>query len=140
MKKVKSYSELIQIPTFEDRLEYCREYSRVGEDVFGFQRYLNQVFYKTKEWKDIRRHVILRDNSLDLGIGPVKPGETLYVHHLKPLTPEDIEYKTAYLIDPEYLISVTLRTHNAIHYGTKSNLPPIQLERKAGDTCPWKVS
>lgn len=138
MTKIKAYSELIRIPTFEERLDYCREYASVGEDVFGFRRYLNQVFYKTKEWKDLRRKVILRDNGLDLGLGPVKPGEILYVHHLKPLLPEDIESKSEYLINPEYLITVTLDTHNAIHYGVKNSLPKIQLERKPGDTCPWK--
>ena len=139
MSKVKTYSELIRLVTFEERLEYLREYGTIGEDIFGFKRFLNQSFYRTKEWQDVRRYVILRDNGLDLGIGPVSPTEKLYIHHLKPLTPSDLETKSDYLINPEYLITTTFRTHNIIHYGVaKKELPPVTTERLQNDTCPWK--
>ena len=136
---MKTYSELIKIPTFEDRLKYLREYGSIGEDTFGFNRYLNQVFYRTNEWKQLRRSIILRDEGKDLGINPVPNGQLLIVHHLNPLTMTDLEQKTEFLLDPEFLITTTLKTHNIIHYGTGDfdNLHVV-LERKPGDTCPWK--
>lgn len=141
MTSIKTYSELIQLPTFEERLEYLRERSAIGDDTFGFKRYLNQVFYRTKEWKAIRRSVILRDGGLDLGIGFVAPEEKLVIHHLKPLTPEDIETKSQYLMNPEFLITTTHMTHNLIHYGKPiKDLPPVVTERTRNDTCPWRLT
>ena len=137
--RIKTYSELIRISTFDERLEYLREYSNVGEDTFGFRRYLNQTFYRTYEWRQIRKLVILRDNGLDLGLNPVPPSAKLIIHHMKPLAMDDIENKTQYLTDPEFLITTTLETHNAIHYGRKSELPPVLEERTPGDTCIWRT-
>ena len=134
---IRTYSELIQLSTFEDRLQYLQLHGSVGEDTFGFERYLNQVFYKTREWQQVRRQLIVRDLGKDLGIREIGPVERILVHHMNPLTPADLENKTDFLMNPEYLICTTLDTHNAIHYGTGKNFPPIALERTKGDTCPW---
>lgn len=134
----KSYSELVTLSTFEDRYNYLRMEGRVGEDIFGSNRYLNQAFYTSKEWKDARAKVIARDNALDLGIKDV--GNTrLYIHHINPVTMDDLINHPEKLVDPENLITTTKATHNAIHYGS---LDPLELktfsERSKNDTCPWK--
>lgn len=136
---IKRYSELIRLPTFDERLKYCMERGEVAAATFGFERSLNQTFYRSTEWKNVRRQVIARDGGRDLGITPVAPGDFLYVHHLKPLTPEDLTDATEYLLNPEYLITVTMHTHNLIHFrAATEGLPKVVTERKPGDTCPWR--
>lgn len=139
MGTIKRYSELITFPTFYERLQYCKEYGAIGESTFGFERFLNQTFYLSQEWKNVRRQVISRDLGLDLGVGMVNDGDILLVHHLKPLTPDDLNNATEYLLNPEYLITVTKHTHNLIHFRTGTeNLPKVVTERTKGDTCPWR--
>lgn len=135
---IRRYSELIKIPNFENRFEYLKIAGRVGESTFGFDRFLNQSFYRSKEWRNIRNFVITRDEGCDLA----DPDHPIYgqviIHHLNPLTIEDVENHTEFLLDPEYLITTQHSTHNAIHYGDSSLLPKDFVERKPGDTCPWK--
>lgn len=140
MSSIKCYSELIRYSTFEDRLNYLKLWGTVGRETFGFDRYINQRFYKrSKEWEEVRRYVIIRDNGCDLGI----PGYELYhkilIHHMNPLTIDDIIDSTDNLLNPEYLISVSLQTHNIIHYGDNLSLKAATFtERKPNDTCPWR--
>ena len=136
---IRTYSELILIPTFEERFEYLQLNGRVGEDTFGHQRYLNQIFYKTREWRDLRHYVIVRDNGCDLGIEGFDIYGPIHVHHMNPITIEDIENRSEFLLDPEYLISTSDRTHKAISYGDKSLLPLPPVERFRNDTCPWRM-
>lgn len=135
---IRTYSELITLPTFEERFEYLQLNGRVGEDTFGHQRYLNQVFYKTREWRDLRHYVIVRDNGCDLGVEGFDIYGPVHVHHMNPITVEDIENRSEFLLDPEYLISTSDRTHKAISYGDKSLLPLPPIERFRNDTCPWR--
>lgn len=135
---IRTYSELIKLPTFEERYRYLRLGGRVGEETFGFDRYLNQAFYKSKEWKDIRDFVIVRDNGCDLGIEDREIYGKILVHHMNPINIEDIVNRTEYLLDPEYLISTVKNTHDAIHYGDESLLIMAPIERTKNDTCPWK--
>lgn len=138
MKTIRTYSELITLPTFEERYRYLRLTGRVGEDTFGFDRYLNQILYHSKEWKDIRDYVIIRDNGCDLAMeGYEIPGKVL-IHHMNPITVKDIERRSDFLLNPEYLITTVLSTHNAIHYGDENLLPRLPIERSMYDTCPWK--
>ena len=137
---IKTYSELILLPTFEERFEYLKLNGRVGEETFAFDRYINQMFYQNdKEWKSIRNYVIMRDNGCDLGIEgrEINSGKIL-IHHMNPVTKDDIIYRTKYLLDPEYLISTVKRTHDAIHYGDKSLLISDPIVRTKNDTCPWR--
>lgn len=139
MKTIKRYSELSQLSSFEDRFRYLKLDGQVGVDTFGFDRYMNQQFYKSKEWKDIRDKVIVRDNGCDLGSpdNPIKG--KIYIHHMNPLSPDDIENSTENLLNPEYLICVSHATHNALHYGDDSILERNKIvERGPNDTCPWK--
>lgn len=135
---IKTYSELILLPTFEERYSYLRLGGRVGEETFGFDRYLNQVFYKTPEWLEVRDFVIIRDNGCDLGIEDRKIQSKILVHHMNPITKEDILRRSKYLLDPEYLISTVKNTHDAIHYGDESLLIQMPVERRPNDTCPWR--
>lgn len=137
---IRTYSELIQLPTFLERYRYLRLRGRVGEETFGFERYLNQEFYKyDKEWKEIRREVIIRDNGCDLGIeGRDIIDAPVIVHHMNTLTEYDIRYRTKYLLDPEYLISTIDNTHKAIHYGDERLLITEPIVRRKNDTCPWR--
>lgn len=135
----KTYSELILLPTFEERYEYLKLDGHVGEDTFGFDRYLNQAFYRSTEWKRIRRWIIVRDNGCDLAhpdreiVGPI------YIHHINPISMKDLTDQTDYLRDPENLVCVSYNTHQAIHYGSTELLTPTELvERRPNDTCPWK--
>lgn len=133
------YSELIQLSTFEERFKYLKLRGVVANETFGFDRYLNQRFYKSPEWRRVRDQVIIRDNGCDLGI----PGHEIYgniiIHHMNPMSIEDIEQHPEILLDPEYLICVSLETHNAIHYGDDSILEKnIIVERQPGDTTPWR--
>jgi len=139
MKVIRTYSELSELQTYEERFEYLSLNGRVGEDTFGFDRYLNQQLYKSKEWKSIRDEVIIRDNGCDLGMEDYDIFGTIHVHHMNPLTSDDIINSTEYLLNPEYLICVSIDTHNAIHYGTKDYVNKNKLvTRKPNDHCPWK--
>lgn len=139
MTSIKTYSELCRLPTFQERYQYLRLDGRVGEDTFGFDRYLNQVFYRSQKWKTIRDFVILRDNGCDLGV----PGYEIYgkiiIHHMNPITVEDIRHGNDSILDPEFLICVTHNTHNAIHYGDESLLITEPIVRTRNDTCPWRL-
>lgn len=138
--KIRTYSELILLPTFEERYRYLRIGGRVGKETFGFDRYLNQVFYKSGEWLDIRDYVISRDNGCDLGMldREIPDKVPILVHHMNPVTKEDILRRSKFLLDPEYLISTVKNTHDAIHYGDDSILLTGLIERCENDTCPWK--
>lgn len=135
----KNYHELILLPTFEDRYKYLRMGGRVGSDTFGWDRIFNQAFYKSKEWRDARREVIIRDGGCDLGIEDRIIYDKIIVHHMNPLSLEEIEDGGPDLFDPRYLICCSHSTHNAIHYGDESLLVKTNfVERKPYDTCPWK--
>lgn len=138
---IKTYSELITLPTFIDRFEYLKLGGIVGEETFGFDRYLNQTFYKTKEWLAVRDFVIVRDHGCDLGIADrqIPEGVKILVHHMNPITVDDILNRSKYLLDPEYLISTIKNTHDAIHYGDSNLLVSEPIERTPYDTCPWKI-
>ena len=135
---IKTYSELITKPTFEERYQYLRLSGVVGRDTFGFDRYLNQIFYRSKRWREVRDYVIIRDNGCDLGIEGREIRGKVIVHHMNPLTLDDIEKESAFLMDPEYLIATTHDTHNAIHYGDENLLVKAPVERTKNDTCPWR--
>lgn len=136
---IKTYSELITIPTFEERYEYLRIPGTVGEDTFGFDRYLNQVFYKSKEWFRIRNIVIARDLGCDLSVDGLEIHGTIIVHHMNPITIDDLKNRTKFLLDPEFLVCASDNTHKAIHYSDKGLLLKNSLiERRPNDTCPWK--
>ena len=155
---IRTYSELCKLRTFEERFEYLKLSGKVGEETFGFDRYLNQILYKTGRWRAIRDKIIIRDNGCDLGIEGRElrtriiirdngcdfgiEGRELrtriIIHHMNPLTKEDIKQNSSFLWNPEYLITVSHNTHNAIHYGDKSLLILDPVERTKNDTCPWK--
>lgn len=137
--KVKTYTELSSFKTFEERLEYLRLKGAVGVDTFGFDRIFNQKFYASTEWKQIRDHVIVRDLGCDLGMAGFDIlGEHILIHHMNPITIDDIREGSEFLLDPEYLITTTHTTHNAIHYGSDPIFPAISIDRQLNDTCPWK--
>ena len=136
---IRKYSELIRLNTFEDRFEYLRLFGRVGSDTFGFDRYVNQAFYRSKEWKNVRNEVIVRDFGCDLAIPGREIGDRIIVHHMNPINIDDIEYASDYILNPEFLICVSNNTHEAIHYGDINLAKRFDyIERKANDTCPWK--
>ena len=136
---VRTYSELITLPTFEERYRYLRLNGRVGEDTFGFDRYINQEFYqRSQDWKKIRDHVIIRDLGCDLGIEGREIKGRILVHHMNPITKEDILRRTDYLLDPEFLICTMKNTHDAIHYGDENLLIKDPVIRRPNDTCPWR--
>ena len=135
---IRTYSELILLPTFEERFEYLRLDGKVGEDTFGFDRYLNQLFYRSQEWRKIRDYVIVRDNACDLGVEGCDIYSKVLIHHMNPITARDIEKRTELLLDPEYLICTTHNTHNAIHYGDENLIIKSPIVRTKNDTCPWK--
>ena len=136
---IRTYSELCRLSTFEERFEYLQLKGAVGRDTFGFDRIFNQRFYKSREWKSIRDYVIVRDNGCDLGVeGYEINGQGIYIHHLNPITLDDIELATDILLDPEFLITTTHRTHNAIHYGDSNLLIKSPIIRTKNDTCPWR--
>ena len=135
---IRTYSELIKIPTFKERFEYLRLDGKVGEETFGFDRYLNQVFYKSPEWKAARDFVIIRDQGCDLAMEGHEIFGKILVHHMNPISMEDIVHRTEYLLDPEYLICTIKNTHDAIHYGDGSLLITGPIERTKNDTCPWR--
>lgn len=136
---IRTYQKLIKFPTFEERFEYLRLDGQVGADTFGFDRIFNQRFYRSKEWQQIRGQVILRDQGCDLGLEGYDIQNGIVIHHMNPITLEDIENTTDILLDPEYLICCTHDTHNAIHYGDQKIFrSKVLVERKPNDTIPWK--
>lgn len=135
---IKTYSELILLPTFEERYRYLKLSGIVGEETFGLDRYLNQVFYTSPEWRRVRRDVIVRDNGCDLGIWDREIQGLITVHHINPITIDDILNRSEFLLNPEYLICSSDLTHKAIHYGDESLLITTPIERRPNDTCPWK--
>lgn len=136
---IRTHSELITLPTFEERYEYLRLDGTVCEETFGFDRYLNQEFYqRSQEWKRIRDYVIIRDQGCDLGIEGREIIGKIIVHHMNPITKDDILKRTKFLLDPEYLICTLKSTHDAIHYGDENLLMKGPVERTANDTCPWR--
>ena len=138
MTSIKTYSELITIPTFKERYEYLRLKGLIGEETFGYDRYLNQSFYKSREWIDIRDYVIIRDNGCDLGMPGYEIHGRILIHHMNPITKEDILRRSKFLLDPEYLISTIKTTHDAIHYGDENLLMDEPIARTKNDTCPWR--
>lgn len=131
------YSELQLLPTFLERFRYLKLSGTVGEDTFGFDRYINQKFYSSPQWRRIRHHVIDRDNGCDLGIDGYEIHSSVYIHHMIPMNVEDIMHGAGYILDPEFLITTTHQTHNAIHYGNERQLPRPFVPRRPGDTKVW---
>ena len=137
-KNIRTYTELSKLKTIEERFDYLKIDGQIGEETFGFDRWLNQRFYKDKRWLEVRDEVIIRDNGCDLGVEGYEIGGRIYVHHMNPVTKEDLLYNFDDLINPEYLICASNRTHNAIHYGDKNLLPQDPIVRTKNDTCPWR--
>lgn len=135
---VRTYSELIKIPTFLERFKYLKLNGSVGVDTFGFDRYLNQTFYRSYEWKHLRNDVIVRDMGCDLGLEGYDIFDKILVHHMNPIGPDDIIHRSDYLLDPEFLICTSKLTHDAIHYGDEQILYQDPVIRTPGDTCPWR--
>ena len=138
MTRIRTYSELIQLETFEERYRYLRLSGAVGEETFGFDRYLNQLFYRSPEWKEARNQVIIRDNGCDLGIEGREIHGRVLIHHMNPITAKDIRERSDLLLDPEFLITTIHSTHQAIHYGDETLLMLTPIARSRGDTCPWR--
>ena len=138
MKTIRTYSELIKLQTFEERFRYLQLNGRVGEETFGFDRYLNQKFYNDLEWLRIRDQVIVRDNGCDLAMPDREIKTRILVHHMNPIDKEDILRRSDFLLNPEYLICTIKATHDAIHYGDESKLIIMPPERRPNDTCPWR--
>lgn len=139
---IRTYTELIQLPTFLERFRYLKLGGKVGEETFGWERYLNQDFYTSNEWRSFRRQIIIRDHGCDLGLDGYEfaEGEIVYIHHMNPINTHDIVYQTEYLMNPEYVISCRDRTHKAIHYGNESMIMEFEpIIRRPNDTCPWKL-
>lgn len=135
---IKTYSELILLPTFEERYRYLQLNGVIGDKTFGFDRCINQMFYRSQEWKQVRDYVIVRDNGCDLGMEGHDIRGRILIHHMNPISMKDIQKNTKILLDPEYLITTMHSTHNAIHYGDESLLVSAPIERTKNDTCPWK--
>ena len=134
----KTYSELITIPTFEERFEYLRLKGSVGKDTFGYDRYLNQILYNSPEWKKLRNQIIIRDCGRDLACDGYEIYGRILIHHLNPITVDDVLDRSRKVFDPDNLICVTHNTHNAIHYGDASMLLTGPIIRTKNDTCPWR--
>jgi len=137
VKMTRTYTELRQLPTFEERFKYLKLGAQVAAETFGFDRWVNQRFYRSPEWRKVRRDVIIRDEGRDLGVEGYELQNGIYVHHMNPMLPKDIVDASEWILNPEYLICVSFNTHNAIHYGDENLLPKV-IERKPNDTCPWK--
>lgn len=139
---IKTYSELITIDSFKERLKYLSMYGQVGRETFGYDRWLNQRFYQSQEWRQLRHKIILRDNGCDLAFpGYEITDRSIYIHHMNPISSQDIVECTSYLLNPEYLVCVSNDTHNTIHFGTGKDLDLkywFLNERSENDTCPWK--
>lgn len=135
---MRCYSELIRLPSLQERFDYLRLNGEVGEDLFGYSRYLNQEFYHSDLWMDVRQQVIIRDQGRDLGLEGWKIVGKIYVHHMNPITLEQIKDGDPILLDPEYLISCSYNTHQAITWGNAELLPKPLIVRRPNDTIPWK--
>jgi len=140
MSMIRTYSKLKRLKTFRERYKYLRLFGRVGVDTFGYDRYLNQLLYKSKRWRATRDVVIIRDGGCDLGIDDYEIKGIIYIHHMNPITAEDIELDRDEIYDPEFLITTSFNTHGAIHYGDESLLPQLPIVRRQNDTCPWRLS
>lgn len=134
---IRTYSELRRLETFEDRYRYLRLHGQVGDPTFGFDRWMNQQFYRSREWRQLRQQIILRDEGCDLGVPGFEIHDRIIIHHMNPMVPQDLVQGSLDVLDPEYLICVTHPTHNAIHYGDESLLPKPMVERRPGDTKLW---
>lgn len=134
---LRTYTELSTLDSFIDRFKYLQLNGQVGADTFGFDRYLNQTFYHSYEWRKIRDHVIIRDNGCDLGVPGYEINSRIYIHHMNPISLEDIEARVSDILNPEYLICCSHQTHNAIHYGSEELLPSEPVIRRPGDTKLW---
>ena len=135
---MRTYSELIKLSTLAERFDYLKLGGVIGEDTFGFERYLNQNFYRSAVWKKIRNEVIIRDNGCEMGLEDYPISGRIIIHHMNPVDSDDIIHQRDILLNPEFLICVGNQTHNAIHYGSIDLLPQDPIERKPNDTCPWK--
>jgi acetyltransferase-like isoleucine patch superfamily enzyme len=135
--RIRRYSELRRIDTFEERYKYLALHGRVGEATFGFDRYINQQFYRSTQWRHIRDYVIARDNGCDLGVSEYEIYDRIIIHHMNPMTVDEISHGDDAILEPEFLISTTHRTHNAIHYGDERLLPQPLVKRRPGDTKLW---
>lgn len=136
---IRTYEELITFKTFEDRYRYLKIGGNVGEETFGYERYLNQLLYRSPEWRKFRRDIIIRDQGLDLGIEGLEIFSNIFVHHMNPITVADVKNRSSCIFDPSNVICCSFDTHQAIHYGDESLLKPTKLiERTPFDTCPWK--
>lgn len=135
---IRTYTELMKLATFEERYKYLKLVAKVGEETFGFERYLNQQFYHSQEWKSLRSQIIVRDNACDLGIPGREMDKGIIIHHMNPITKDDLIHQSDFLLNPEYLISVSKKTHSAIHYGDDNLLFGEMVERSKDDTCPWR--
>jgi len=135
---MRTYRELSRLKTFDERFEYLKLNGFVGEETFGYDRYLNQTLYKSPEWRSLRRDIIIRDNGCDLGLEGYDIQGMIIVHHMNPISIDDLKTFSGDVVNPEYLICVSSLTHKAIHYSNKDLLPNLPVDRKPGDTCPWK--
>ena len=135
---IRTYSEMNTLKTYEERFDYLKIGGQVGLETFGYDRYLNQILYNTKQWKKFRREIIIRDNACDLACEGYEINYRILVHHINPITVEDIINRNPMIFDPENAITTTHRTHNAIHYGDKNLLILQPMERTPNDTCPWR--
>ena len=139
MSNVRRYSELCKLATFDERFDYLSLGGKVGEETFGFDRYLNQVLYRSKEWRELRNHIVVRDNGCEMGLEDFPINGRVIVHHMNPISLKDIDDRIPEIMDPEYLITVSHDLHNAIHYGNKDILKKYTFaERFENDTCPWR--
>ena len=138
MTTIRTYTELSKLKTFDERFEYLRLNGMIGDETFGYDRYLNQMFYKTSEWRRVRREVTLRDNGCYLGLEGYDIYGRIYIHHMNPITAEDIKNRSEFLLDPEYLVCVSHNTHQAITYGIDDLIIRPPKERSLNDTCPWR--
>lgn len=134
---IKRYSELVNLRSIEERFDYLKLHGSVGQETFGWERYANQVFYKSPEWRKIRDEVIFRDDGCDLGIPGYEIGGKILVHHMNPVVTTDLKYRNPQVLDPEFLICVSFQTHQAIHFGDRSLLPQVPIVRTPGDTKLW---
>lgn len=134
---IRTFSELVHIPTFEERFDYLQLRGQVGSSTFGFDRWMNQQFYRSRDWKLVRQHVIARDFGCDLAMEGYEIHDRIYIHHMNPMEADDLVHGNQDVLDPEFLISTTHRTHNAIHYGDRNLLPRKLVERRPGDTALW---
>ena len=137
MAKIRTYSEMMSFDSFDERFEYLKLGGYVGESTFGFDRYINQRFYTSRQWKDVRDYVLVRDNGCDLGIDDYQIFDSPIIHHINPMGVNDIMHGESWILDPEYLITVSHRTHNAIHYGADILIPNVVTERSLNDTKLW---